>query len=226
MATRGALSIDGFALVVSVLVAVPTGSLSPSLSVCLLPKLTPWPLCMTIFFYIRYQSSSQLHFRRAINRCLQSVRNSNIQVLMGVPNEDLQSLASDPSTASDWVQSNVVGNWPSVTFRYIAVGNEVIPGDLARYVLPAMRNIQSALSSVGLQDQIKVSTAVSTGVLGSSYPPSAGAFSSAAKTYLSPILQFLASNAAPLFVNVYPSPMQITRTRSHFPMPCSLPPVL
>lgn len=32
MATRGALSIDGFALVVSVLVAVPIGSLAPSLS--------------------------------------------------------------------------------------------------------------------------------------------------------------------------------------------------
>ncbi|RRT82200.1 hypothetical protein B296_00014581 [Ensete ventricosum] len=135
---------------------------------------------------------------------LQALRNSNIQVLMDVPNADLPSLASDASTASDWVQSNVVANWPSVTFRYIAVGNEVIPGDQASYVLPAMRNIQSALSSAGLQDQIKVSTAVSTGVLGTSYPPSAGAFSSAAKTYLSPILQFLASNAAPLLVNVYP----------------------
>ncbi|URE26596.1 Glycosyl hydrolases family 17 [Musa troglodytarum] len=212
MATRGALSIDGFALVVSVLVTVPTDTNLPdnstsgkqSIGVCygMLGDNLPQP--SEVVSLCRSNNIGRMRLYSPNQAALQALRNSNIQVLMDVPNEDLQSLASDPSTASDWVQSNVVANWPSVTFRYIAVGNEVIPGDLARYVLPAMRNIQSALSSAGLQAQIKVSTAVSTGVLGSSYPPSAGAFSSAAKTYLSPILQFLASNAAPLFLNAYP----------------------
>nr|XP_010938734.2 glucan endo-1,3-beta-glucosidase [Elaeis guineensis] len=67
-----------------------------------------------------------------------------------------------------------------------------------------MNNIQSALSANGLQGQIKVSTSVSQGVLGTSYPPSAGAFSSDASQYLGPIVNFLASNGSPLLVNVYP----------------------
>nr|XP_010938735.2 glucan endo-1,3-beta-glucosidase-like [Elaeis guineensis] len=67
-----------------------------------------------------------------------------------------------------------------------------------------MNNIQSALSANGLQGQIKVSTSVSQGVLGTSYPPSAGAFSSDASPYLGPIVNFLASNGSPLLVNVYP----------------------
>lgn len=54
------------------------------------------------------------------------------------------------------------------------------------------------------QNQIKVSTAVDTGVLDQSYPPSNGFFSTAAQVYLAPILQFLAGNDAPLLVNVYP----------------------
>ncbi|WOL06725.1 hypothetical protein Cni_G15459 [Canna indica] len=135
---------------------------------------------------------------------LQALQNSNIELLMDVPRNDLQSLASDPSAASSWVQNNVAAFWPGVSFRYIAVGNEVIPGSLAQFVLPAMRNVATALAAAGLQGQIKVSTAVDTGVLGESFPPSKGDFSSAAQAYLNPITEFLASSGAPLLVNVYP----------------------
>ncbi|EHA8592244.1 Glucan endo-1,3-beta-glucosidase, basic vacuolar isoform [Cocos nucifera] len=135
---------------------------------------------------------------------LQALKSSNIQLILDVPKTALQSLASNPSAANDWVQKNVKAYSTGVSFKYIAVGNEVIPGDQARYVLPAMRNIYSALSSAGLQNQIKVSTAVATSVLGVSYPPSSGSFSSDALTYLSPIVKFLVSNGAPLLVNVYP----------------------
>lgn len=135
---------------------------------------------------------------------LQALRNSNINLILDVPRTDLQNLASNSNAANDWIQKNVRAYWPAVRFRYIAVGNEVIPGNLAQYVLPAMRNLRSALQSAGLQDQIKVSTAVSQGVLGLSYPPSAGAFSGDALQYLRPIVQFLANNNAPLLANVYP----------------------
>ncbi|XP_077241632.1 glucan endo-1,3-beta-glucosidase-like [Tasmannia lanceolata] len=135
---------------------------------------------------------------------LQALRGSNIQVILGVSNTNLQQFATDPSAANSWVQTNVRNYWPDVKFGYIAVGNEVIPGGSAQYVLPAMQNIHSALVSAGLQDQIKVSTAVSTGVLGNSFPPSQGSFSNDALTYLQPIVQFLVSNGAPLLANVYP----------------------
>ncbi|ONK63473.1 uncharacterized protein A4U43_C07F15510 [Asparagus officinalis] len=135
---------------------------------------------------------------------LQALRGSNINLILDVPRTDLRNLASDPSAANSWVQNNVQAYWPAVQFRYIAVGNEVIPGNLAQYVLPAMKNIHSSLSSAGLQNSIKVSTAVSLGVIGQSYPPSAGTFSGNALTYMTPIVQFLVNNASPLLANVYP----------------------
>nr|CAD1828366.1 unnamed protein product [Ananas comosus var. bracteatus] len=92
-----------------------------------------------------------------------SLKGSNIQLIVDVPNNNLQSIASDQSAAANWVKSNVQAHIPGVSFKYIAVGNEVIPGNQAQYVLPAMKNIYNALSSAGLSGQIKVSTAVSTG---------------------------------------------------------------
>ncbi|KAG6504404.1 hypothetical protein ZIOFF_036737 [Zingiber officinale] len=133
---------------------------------------------------------------------LQALSGSNIQLILDVPKENLQSIASDPSASNDWVQNNIVA-FSDVSFRYIAVGNELIPErpDLAQYVLPAMQNIQSAINAAGLQSQIKVSTAVSGNALGQSYPPSAGAFASDS---MGSIVQFLASNEALLLFNVYP----------------------
>ncbi|KAK1277801.1 Glucan endo-1,3-beta-glucosidase [Acorus gramineus] len=87
-----------------------------------------------------------------------------------------------------------------VKFRYIAVLNEVIPGGNAQYVLGAMKKINNALEN-DPGGQVMVSASVSFGVIGVSYPPSNGAFSGAAMTYMEPIL---ASTGAPLLVNVYP----------------------
>ncbi|MBA0829720.1 hypothetical protein Goarm_014304 [Gossypium armourianum] len=78
-------------------------------------------------------------------QALQALRGSNIEVILGVPNDQLQNLAN-PSKAQSWVRSNVVAYWPSVRFRYIAVGNEVPPSSsLARFVLPALVNVFNAV---------------------------------------------------------------------------------
>lgn len=138
---------------------------------------------------------------------LQALRGSNIGLMLGVPNSDLQSLASNPSNANSWVQRNVKNYWPNVQFKHIAVGNEVSPinggtAHFAQFVLPAMTNIRNALASAGL-NQIKVSTAIDMTLIGNSYPPSQGAFRGDIRSYLDPIIRFLVNNKAPLLANVY-----------------------
>ncbi|KAG0501468.1 hypothetical protein HPP92_001540 [Vanilla planifolia] len=135
---------------------------------------------------------------------LQALNGSNIHLLLDVPNELLQLFATDSNAANTWVQSKVAQYSPTVHFRYIAVGNEVIPGNLAQFVLPAMASVTVCTVSAGLHSKIKVWTSVSQAVLGASYPPSAGAFTSEADSFLGPIARFLEGHRAPLLVNLYP----------------------
>ncbi|XP_061371698.1 glucan endo-1,3-beta-glucosidase-like [Gastrolobium bilobum] len=136
---------------------------------------------------------------------LQALRGSHIELVIGVPNEDIQSLASDAAEATHWVQNNILNYSQDVKFRYIVVGNEINPTSAtSQFVLPAMQNIYAALTSANLQSQIKVSTAIELSLLGSSYPPSAGEFNPSSSSYISPIVSFLVNNGAPLLANVYP----------------------
>lgn len=102
---------------------------------------------------------------------IQALEGSAIEVVLGTLNGDLPRLASDPSFATQWVAANVVPYANSVTFRYITAGNEVVPGDFETNVLPAMQNLDSAIAAANLT--IPVTTVVSIGVLGASFPPSA-----------------------------------------------------
>ncbi|KAE9593438.1 hypothetical protein Lal_00029281 [Lupinus albus] len=135
---------------------------------------------------------------------LQALKGSNIEVILGVPNDNLQSL-NDAGAATDWVNKYVKAYSPDVKFKYIAVGNEVEPNDpKAQYVLPVIQNIQNAISSANLQAQIKVSHAIKTSLVANSYPPNDGVFSDSASSFIKPIVNFLVSNGAPLLANIYP----------------------
>ncbi|PHT87286.1 putative glucan endo-1,3-beta-glucosidase GVI [Capsicum annuum] len=132
---------------------------------------------------------------------LKALEGSGILLILGTRNEDLQALASDPSFAKNWILTNVIPHASTVKITYISAGNEVIPGPLATFVLGAMQNLDSALKANNLN--IPVTTAISLGVLGTSYPPSNGAFSGDAVQFLQPIAQFLATKQYPLLANVY-----------------------
>lgn len=133
---------------------------------------------------------------------LQALHNSQIDVIVGVRNEDLQQLAENPSYATEWVNNNLVPHASSVTFTFVSAGNEVIPGPLAGYVLGAMKNLDSAIRSANIV--APVTTVVSMSVLSSSYPPSSGIFTAEILDVMTSIASFLTETHSPLLVNVYP----------------------
>ncbi|KAF8403731.1 hypothetical protein HHK36_011835 [Tetracentron sinense] len=135
------------------------------------------PSAQEVVDLYRTQNIKRMRLYNPNQAALQALNGSNIELMLGVPNAELKDLASNPNASNEWVHNNVRDYWPSVRFRYIVVGNEVSATD-RQYVLPAMRNIFNAISSAGLRDQINVSTAIDTTVLGTSYPPSKGAFQS------------------------------------------------
>lgn len=131
-----------------------------------------------------------------------ALENSGINVVLGTYNPDLPNLATSRSFAAQWISINVVPYANSVNFLCISAGNEVIPGELAPYVLPAIKNLNAALKCANLT--IPVTTTVSEQVLGVSYPPSQGAFSALVESTMTPLVAFLQAKRTPLLINVYP----------------------
>ncbi|XP_059656827.1 putative glucan endo-1,3-beta-glucosidase GVI isoform X2 [Cornus florida] len=134
---------------------------------------------------------------------LRALEGSGIEVILGTLNEDLKNISSDVTYALSWITSNVEPYSDTINFRCISAGNEVIPGDLADFVLPAMKNLHTALAASNLIN-IPVSTSVPTSVLGTSYPPSKGEFAENVNSIMTSITAFLAAKKSPLLVNVYP----------------------
>ncbi|XP_019163660.1 PREDICTED: glucan endo-1,3-beta-glucosidase, acidic-like [Ipomoea nil] len=138
---------------------------------------------------------------------LDALRGSQIQVILCIPNPTLQSL-TDPVAANKWVQTFVKNYYPDVKFKYLAVGNEVLPntpsGEFAAFVLPAMQNVYNSLAASGLEEEIKVSTATFSAILANTYPPAESVFRDDAREFAVPILQFLAEKNCPLLANIYP----------------------
>ncbi|KAI3743539.1 hypothetical protein L1987_61249 [Smallanthus sonchifolius] len=137
---------------------------------------------------------------------LEALRGTNIELMIGVPNDRLQSLI-DQNAANTWVRDNIQ-RYPNVRFRYIAVGNNVDPNNgnsrYVPFVLRAMQNVHNAVRAAGLGNQIKVSTATYTSLLRSSFPPSIGAFRDNVRGFIEPIIRFLSQNNLPMFANIYP----------------------
>ncbi|XP_073153541.1 lichenase-like [Henckelia pumila] len=132
---------------------------------------------------------------------LQALSGSQISVMVGIPNQEIPAIAQNPVAAQEWVQNNI-RRFPGVSFKYIVVGNEINPSDpaFAPYVAPAMNNIFSAVSGTS----IKVSTSISSALLGQSYPPSTGAFRPDVEGFIGPIINFLKAQNSPLLANTYP----------------------
>lgn len=137
---------------------------------------------------------------------LSAFANSGVELIVTVENEKLGQLM-DPQQALQWVTSRIKPYVPATKITGIAVGNEVFTGsDMSLFdnLVPAMVSIQRALTQLGLQQYIQVSTPSSLAVLANSYPPSEGAFTPELIPIMTQLLQFLSTTRSPFWINAYP----------------------
>ncbi|MCL7032584.1 hypothetical protein MKW94_011615 [Papaver nudicaule] len=138
---------------------------------------------------------------------LKAFADSGIKLVVALPNELLSSVSKKQSFAHSWVQDNIAAHYPKTQIEAIAVGNEVFvdPANTTDFLVPAMKNIHSALVKLNLHNAIKVSSPVALSALQNSYPSSAGSFKTELiEPVMKPMLEFLRSTGSYLMVNVYP----------------------
>ncbi|KAL5223153.1 hypothetical protein ABZP36_027866 [Zizania latifolia] len=200
MAKHGAASMLTLALLLGVFALIPTAVQSIGVCYGVIGNNLPTASDVVQLYNSNGIGAMRIYFADPKALTALNLGGTNINLIMDVGNENLGAFATNPSAATTWVKNNIQA-FPDVSFRYIAVGNEVSGGN-TQNILPAMKNINSALSAAGL-GSIKVSTSVSQGVI-AGFPPSAGTFSSGASSYMVPIARYLESTGAPLLANVYP----------------------
>ncbi|XP_057965729.1 glucan endo-1,3-beta-D-glucosidase isoform X2 [Malania oleifera] len=138
---------------------------------------------------------------------IKALANTGIGIVIGASNGDIPGFANDPNFATQWIKANVLPYYPTSKITLITVGNEVLlSGDqnLISQLLPAMRNLQNALSAASLGGKVKISTVHSMAVLSQSDPPSSGMFNPALGDVMRGLLEFQKQNGSPLTINPYP----------------------
>ncbi|KAL9313353.1 hypothetical protein ACSQ67_018805 [Phaseolus vulgaris] len=172
---------------------------------------------------------------------LDALKKSGIQVMVGIPNDMLYTLANSVEAAEKWVSKNVskhvssggvdirfgrlclatsikvimvtcdlcCSNIPLYWNLYVAVGNEpflsTYNGTYETTTLPALQNIQAALTKSGLSNRVKVTVPLNADVYqSSSEKPSDGIFRPDINSVMLQIVKFLNDNGAPFTVNIYP----------------------
>ncbi|NP_001307273.1 Glucan endo-1,3-beta-glucosidase 13-like precursor [Zea mays] len=137
---------------------------------------------------------------------IKAFANTGVELMVGVPNSDLLAFAQYQSNVDTWLKNSILPYYPDTMITYITVGAEVTesPTNVSALVVPAMRNVHTALKKAGLHKKITISSTHSLGILSRSFPPSAGAFNSSYAYFLKPMLQFLVENQAPFMVDLYP----------------------
>ncbi|KAK8509164.1 hypothetical protein V6N13_062221 [Hibiscus sabdariffa] len=142
---------------------------------------------------------------------LKALGRSGIQVMVGIPNDMLASLASNVGNAEAWVQQNV-SNYISnhgTDIRSVAVGNEPFLHDykdrFVNTIFPALQNIQAALIKAGLGKQVKVTIPLNADVYQTDTGlPSGGYFRPELQNLMMNIIKFLQDNGGFLAINIYP----------------------
>ncbi|PIA59080.1 hypothetical protein AQUCO_00400145v1 [Aquilegia coerulea] len=151
-------------------------------------------------------SISRVKLYDADQNVLRAFSNSNVEFIVGVGNEHVPNM-TDPTKAQAWVKQHVLPHLPQTKITCITVGNEVLSGNdtqLISNLVPAMKTIYDVLVSLGLNNQVNVSTAHSLTILANSFPPSSGTFKQDLMQYMEPLIEFHSQTKSPFLINAYP----------------------
>lgn len=165
----------------------------------------------TVVKLLRDNGIQNLKLFDAESDVLKALGGSGIQVMVGIPNEMLSSIANSMDAADRWVEKNVSAHVSSnsVDIRYVAVGNEpflpTLNGTFVGVTFPALKNIQAALIKAGLGSRVRVTIPFNANVYQSSTEnPSTGNFRPDIHDLMVQIVSFLILNGGIFTINIYP----------------------
>ncbi|KHN22112.1 Glucan endo-1,3-beta-glucosidase 14 [Glycine soja] len=156
---------------------------------------------------LRAEKIRNVRIYDADHSVLKAFSGTGLEIVVGLPNGQLQDMSSNPDHALNWVKENVQSFLPDTRIRGIAVGNEVLGGtdySLWGVLLGAVKNIYNATKKLHLDQLVQISTANSFAVFAVSYPPSSGKFDNNVNQYMKPLLEFFQQIGSPFCLNAYP----------------------
>lgn len=138
---------------------------------------------------------------------LNAFRGSGLELVVGLPTDNVKEMSTNADHAMTWVRDNVVAFLPETNIVGIAVGNEVFAvndRDLWGSLLGAVRNIHNATQRLGISHRIQLTTAHSSGVFANSFPPSSCIFREDMSQFMTPLLDYFSQLGSPFCLNAYP----------------------
>ena len=134
---------------------------------------------------------------------LTALRDAGFQhVVVSLPNKHLSDTNAPSALARVLAPFAAAGMHLTV-----AVGNEPLAswygGKYDSLLVGALRNVRAALDARGLSG-VRVTVPFQFGVLGQSYPPSAGSFASAHAAVIRDVATTLARDGSSFYINIYP----------------------
>ncbi|EOY31104.1 hypothetical protein QUC31_019946 [Theobroma cacao] len=137
---------------------------------------------------------------------LKAFSGTGLEIVVGLPNENLRDISANADHAMNWVKDNVLAYLPDTHIRGIAIGNEVLGGsdEFSGFLLGAVKNVYNAVNKLKLSDVVQITTAHSQAVFADSFPPSSCVFRDNVVQYMKPLLEFFSQIGSPFCLNAYP----------------------
>ncbi|KAL4297460.1 hypothetical protein GQ457_12G023860 [Hibiscus cannabinus] len=137
---------------------------------------------------------------------LKAFSGTGLEIVVGLPNGNLQDMSANADHAMNWVRDNVSAYLPDTRIRGIAVGNEVLGSndEFSGFLLGAVKNLYNALNKLKLSNIVQVTTAHSQAVFDNSFPPSSCVFRDNVVQNMKPLLEFFSQIGSPFCLNAYP----------------------